>query len=396
MEKKMKRFATMAVACSLSLSVLAGCGGKDNGGNGDTLQWGVNYEQSGIAVTYGTSHVEGIKLAVDEINQAGGVEIDGVKKQIVLDVKDNKTDETEMPQVYNALVENGNTVILGPATSSLTKQAFAMSNERKVPTLSASATDDTVTYQADGKTVQPYGFKICYSDSFQGNAIAQVAMEKGFKKVVVFADNSSDYSKGLVNVFTKKYEALNGTIVAVENYQKGDKEFTSILTKIKNMDYDALFVSGYYEEASQIVKQARGMGIDKPILGPDGFDSPKLLEVAGAEALNNVFFTTHFSLSEKSEKVQAFLDAYRTRYEKEPDTFAALGYDLAYFVKACMEKANSQDPEAIRDAIDGYQDFEGVTGTFSMDENHTPIKQIKLVTLKDGKHASVENVKVEK
>ena len=136
-----------------------------------------------------------------------------------------------------------------------------MAEESKIPTISASATDDMATFKADGKTVQSYGYKICYSDSFQGNTVAKAAMDKGFKKVIVYADNSSDYAKGLTKVFTTKFKELGGTIVGTENYQKGDKDFTSILTKIKNKDFDAIFVPGYYEEASQIIKQARENGI---------------------------------------------------------------------------------------------------------------------------------------
>ena len=163
MGKGFKKLMAMAAVSAMTLTTLAGCGSEDAGsaGGGDTLKWGVNYEQSGTAATYGTSHVEGIKLAVKEINAAGGVDVGGTKKKIELEIKDNKTDDTEMPQVYNTLVEDGNTVILGPAISSLTKQAFSMAEESKIPTISASATDDIATFKADGKTVQSYGYKIC-------------------------------------------------------------------------------------------------------------------------------------------------------------------------------------------------------------------------------------------
>lgn len=395
---KFKKFMAMSAVSAMALTTLAGCGNSGEAGKeskGESIKWGINYEQSGDAATYGTSHVEGIKLAVKEINAAGGVDVGGTKKQIVLDIKDNKSSDTELPSVYNALVENDNVVILGPAVSGLTKQAFAMAEEHKIPTLSASATADDATLKKDG-SIQPYGYKICYSDSFQGNAIAIAAVDKGYKNVLVYADNSSDYAKGLTDVFNEKFTALGGTVVSEKNYTKGDKDFSSVLTSIKNEEFDAIFIPGYYEEASQIIKQAREMGIDKPILGPDGFDSPKLKEVAGADKLNNVFFTTHFSLKEDNEKVQNFLTAYNTEYSKEPDTFAALGYDLAYFVKASIEKAGSDVSEDISKAIAEYQDFTGVTGTFSMDDDHTPIKSIKLVELKDGDQASVTDVEVSK
>lgn len=391
---KFKRFMALTAVSAMALTSLTACGGGSEAAD-DEIKWGVNYEQTGNAATYGTSHVEGIQLAVEEINAAGGVDINGTKKKIVLDVKDNKTESAEMSSVYNTLVENGNVVILGPAISSLTSQAFQMAEESKVPTLSASATADSATLKADG-SVQNYGYKICYSDSFQGKALAIAANEKGWKNILIYADSSSDYAKGLSKVFTDEFTALGGNIVDTVNYQEKDKDFSSVLTTIKNKEFDAILVPGYYEEASQIVKQAREMGITKPILGPDGFDSPKLKEVVGAESLNNVFFTTHFSLKEESSKVQDFLTAYNKKYNKAPDTFAALGYDLAYFVKAAIEKAGSDKPEDINKAIAAYQDFTGVTGTFSMDADHTPIKSIKFVELKDGEQVSVEDVDVTK
>lgn len=389
-----RKYVAMA-ACAAMAFTMTGCGSKDEGSSEDSIKWGVNYEQTGNAATYGTSHVEGIKLAVKEINAAGGVKVGDKQKKIDLDVIDNKSSEADMPTVYNQLVQDGSKVILGPAISSLTKQAFEMASENKIPTLSASATADDATLKKDG-SIQPYGFKICYSDSFQGKALAKAAFDKGWKNVLIYSDNSSDYAKGLTKVFTEEFTKLGGKIAGTESYTQGDKEFSSVLTKIKGKDYDAMLIPGYYEEASQIVKQAREAGIEKPILGPDGFDSPKLKEVVGADKLNNVFFTTHFSTTEKNEKVDAFMKAYNDEYKKAPDTFAALGYDLAYFVKDAIEKAGSDDSEAITKAIAEYKDFTGVTGTFSMDDDHTPIKSIKFVELKDGEQASAVDVDVTK
>ena len=393
--KNFKKFLSMSAVCAMAITTMAGCGAKEEGNSADSIKWGVNYEKTGAAATYGTSHVEGIELAVKEINAAGGVDVKGTKKQIKLDVLDNKSSETDLPTVYNQLVQDGNVVILGPAITGLTKQSFQLAAENKIPTLTASATGDDVTYTSDGK-VQPYGFKICYSDSFQGKALAKAATDKGFKSILVYSDNSTEYAKGLTEVFTKEFTALGGEITGSESYQQGDQDFTSVLTKIKNGNYDAILVPGYYEEASAIIKQAREMGITKPILGPDGFDSPKLKEVVGADNLSNVFFTTHFSKIEKNEKVENFLKAYKDEYGKEPDTFAALGYDLAYFVKDAIEAAGDDSSEAITKAIAEYKDFTGVTGTFSMDTDHTPIKSIKFVELQKGEQVSATDVEVTK
>ena len=389
--KNLKKLLALSTVCAMAMTTLAGCGGDAD--DDTVIKWGVNYEKTGTAATYGTSHVEGIELAIEEINKAGGVNVDGAKKQIKAEVLDNKTSDTDMPTVYNQLVEDGNVVILGPAITNLTIQAFQMADENKVPTLTASATGDDVTKTSDGG-IHPYGFKICYSDSYQGKALAIAANDKGYKKILIYSDNSNDYAVGLAKVFTNEFTKLGGKIVATKSYTKGDKDFNSVLTSIKGMDYDAILVPGYYEEASQIIKQAREMGIEKPILGPDGFDSPKLKEVVGADKLNDIYFTTHFSKIEENEKVTNFLKAYKEKYGKDPDTFAALGYDLAYFVKDAIEKGGKSDSETITKAIAEYKDFTGVTGTFSMDDNHTPIKSIKFVGLKNGEQASAVDVEV--
>ena len=211
-------------------------------------------------------------------------------------------------------------------------------------------------------------------------------------KAVVIMDSSSDYGKGLAKNFTETFEAGGGTVVASEAFVSGDTDFNAILTKIKGNDFDVIFISGYYNEAGLIIKQARALGIDAPILGPDGFGAPELVELAGADALNDVYFSSHFSVLDTDPSVADFIENFKAKYGKEPDQFAALGYDLAMFVIDGIRRAGSTDPTAIKDALAATTDFSGVTGSFSIDENHNPVKAVVVVGIENGVHATSQRV----
>ncbi|MGI5998372.1 MAG: ABC transporter substrate-binding protein, partial [Lutispora sp.] len=145
-----------------------------------------------------------------------------------------------------------------------------------------------------------------------------------------------------------------------------------------------LYLPGYYEEVGLIVKQARELGLNVPVLGGDGYDSPKLTELAGNEALNGVYFTNHYSSMDDSPEVVKFKEAFNSKYGKDPDAFNALGYDLAYFLADAIERAGEAEPLKIKDALEATKDFQGITGTLSVDENHNPVKAITIIEMKDG------------
>lgn len=385
----MKKMMTMAVCSFLALTVLVGCESSEN--SEDVIKLGVNYETTGGAATYGQDHVDGIQLAIDEINDKGG--IDGKKIELV--IKDNKSDTGEVINVSTTLITEDEVVaILGPATTAATKSAISVANKNKVPTISASATADDVTFNKDG-SVTPYGFKICYSDSFQGTALAKFAASEGYTKAVILGDSSNDYAKGLSSTFTKEFTANGGTIVASESYGDKDSDFSAQITKIKDLDFDVLFVPGYYEGAGPIIKQARQAGIEQVILGPDGFDSATLAKLAGKANTDNVFFSTHFSRVEKNDKVDDFVKKFKKEYDKEPGCFNALGYDLAYYMADAIKRCEGDvTAENITKALsDTKVEFAGVTGNFTMGEDHTAQKSIKVVGLKNGKQVTAVEVK---
>lgn len=376
----MKKELKLLTASLLSVLFLSGCAAGSSS-KGDTVKLGLNYELSGNVSTYGTSLVEGIEFAVKEINANGGV----LGKQIELVKADNKSSGEEAANVSSRLATRDKVVaILGPATSGNVKSALPAAEENKVPLISASSTADDVTLDANGG-VRQYVFKTCFSDSFQGVTMANfAAKELKLMKAAILRDNTSDYSQGLTDAFSETYLSLGGEILEEEAYQAKETDFKSLLTNINAKNPDVLFVPGYYEEVGLIIKQARELGLNVPVLGADGFDSPKLVEIAGAENLNGTYYSNHYSSGDTSEDVVAFKTAFNKEYKKDPDAFNALGYDMAYMVADALERAGEADREKLTAALASTKDFKGITGTLSMDEFHNPIKAVTILEVKDG------------
>lgn len=389
----MKRIAKGMLAAATGLALLAGCGnggGASGGGNtvtGDTIKLGVNYELSGGVASYGQSSVDGIKLAVEQVNAAGGVK----GKKIDLVQVDNKSEAAESTTLATKLMTQDKVLaVLGPATSGNFKAQIPVALKNKVPVVSGSATADDVTVDAQG--VKEYAFRVCFNDSFQGTAAANYSATKfNAKSAVIIKDTASDYSKGLAENFTKTFKDKGGSIVSEENYTAKDTDFNAILTSVKSKTFDVIYLPGYYEEAGLIIKQARALGITQPVIGGDGFDSPKLAELAGS-GLTKVYFTNHYSSLDKDPAVIKFIEEFKAKYNREPDAFNALGYDEAKFVIDGINRAEKMDSESLKTALAGTKDFVGVTGKFSIDANHNPVKSIVVIEMDGGKQVGSEKV----
>ena len=389
---KMKKFAYLLAGLVLLSACSAAPGGKGaaaGGGNkqeGDTIKIGVNLELSGGVAAYGNAEKNGVELAVEQINADGGI----LGKKVKLVVKDNKSDNNEAATVAANLVTNDKVVaVVGPATSGAMKTVIPNMTKAKVPVITPSATDDSVTLQ--GKKVQDYVFRSCFQDSFQGIILAKYATENlKANKVAILADNSSDYAIGLTKAFKSEYK---GDIVFEENFTQDDKDFQAILTKLKGKDFDAIYVPGYYTQAGLIIKQARELGITQPIIGADGFGDEKMIQTAGASNVNNVYYSAHFSTqAPANDKVQPFIDAYKKKFNEEPSAFNALAYDSVYMIKQAIEDQKSADSAAITKGLANLKDFEGVTGTITMDKNHNPEKSLVVLGLTGGKETSADTI----
>ena len=322
-----------------------------------------------------------------EINANGGV--DG--KQIELVSKDNKSETAEAStSATNLAVLNKVATIIGPATSGATAASSLVSQKTGVPLLTPSGTQDDLTVNTDGST-KKFVFRTTFKDSFQGQVLAQYATENmKAKKVVLYYDNSSDYAQGIAAEFKRQYK---GQIVAESTFIAGDKDYKAALTRFKDLDYDAIVMPGYYTETGIITKQAREMGITKPILGPDGFSDTTFVQLAGKKNASNIYYVSGYSTKVNlNEKASAFIAAYKKAYGEEPNQFAALAYDSVYMVAESAKGA--KDSLAVADNLANLKDFQGVTGKMTIDKEHNPIKSALVVKLENGAEDSATAVEV--
>jgi len=384
----MKKLAGGLIAIALGASMLTACSG---GGGGNTIKIGIALEQSGAVASYGTDTAAGVKMAADEVNAAGGIN----GKKIELVNYDTQSDKAVATTMATKLATQDKVIaIVAPATSGSYKAIVPVANQYKVPIVSGSATADGATQAADG-TPHPYAFRTCFADSFQGSAMAVYAKNTlNAKSAVIFGDQSSDYAKGLAAAFKKQFTADGGTIVDEQAYTAGDTDFSATLTKIKAEKYDVIYLPGYYQEVGLIIKAARGLGITAPFLGGDGYDSPTLLELGGAQALNDVHFTMFYSSLDQDPKIQKFITDYKAKNGgKEPSGFAAMGYDTLMFIVNAIKNASAPTGEAVATAMAATQNWPGMTGTLSVDPaTHNAIRSLVVISLKDGVQDKADKV----
>lgn len=383
--KRGRRVAGMLLGAMLMGGVLAGCGGGDSA-KSDEIKVGANFEITGNVANYGSATFEGLQLAIDEANAAGGIN----GKKITLVKADSKSEASEAANAATKLISDDKvSVLVGPATTGSVLAEVRIATDAKVPIIAPCATSPKVTVE-NGK-VQPYVFRSCFIDPQQGDVMATFAKDNlKAKTAVIYVDSSSDYSKNLGQVFKEKFEAAGGKVLMEEAFLQKDQDFKATLTKLMTANADVMFVPAYYEEVGKIVKQAREMGFTKPIIGTDGWDDPKVADIAGKDALNNTFFSTHYS--DKDASVKPFIDAFQKKYNKAPNVFAALGYDAGKMLIDAIKRAGGVDSAKITKALEETKDLKVGTGTLSMDANHNPIKQAVILENKDGDRAMVAKI----
>ena len=387
----MKNGFLKAAAATLMSVVLAaavaGCGSSSS----KEIKIGLLNEMTGGNATIGTAAANGAKLAIKEINANGGL----LGKQIKAVVADNKSEPSEAANAMTKLLTQDRVVaVTGTFSSSNAIAAASVAEANKIPYLVAGATNPKVTVDEKTKNVKKYIYRVCFIDPFQGTVAANfAAKDLKVKKAAMLVDNSSDYSKGLAEFFEAAFKKEGGEIVANEAYLQKDTDFKATLTKIKSKGADILYVPGYYEEVGKIVKQAREMGITVPIIGADGWDSPKLVEIASVAALNNTYFTNHYSVEDTSPKAQAFVKAYSKEYGQKPEALAVLGYDAVYVLADAIKRANSTDSAKIIEALASTKDFPAISGITTINKTHDADKNAVVIEMKDGKQVFKASIK---
>lgn len=389
---KWKKFTNACLVAALSTALLAGCGGekKDSAAaNADKYVIGASFELTGNVANYGKSTLSGLKLAVDQVNKAGGVN----GKQLVVVESDNKSEPAESGNSVTKLITQDKVVaVVGPATSGCVFAATPVVTSNKVPLIAPCATAPAIT--VDNGQVKEFIFRACFIDPFQGRVMAEFADKTlGVKNVAILHDASSDYSKGLAEVFEKTLNEKGGKVVAKEAFLSKDIDFKAALTKIKAANPEAIYIPGYYEEVAKIIKQTREIGLNVPLIGCDGWDSPKLVEIAGPEALNNTYFSSAFSVQDQTESVQKFIADYKAMYQKDPDIFCMQGYNAGLVLADALKRAgDGADGTKLAAAIAATKDLPVASGKLTYDKDHNPIISAIIIEMKDGVQSFKEKI----
>ena len=339
---------------------------------------------SGNVSVYGQAVVNGATLYLKQVNADGGIN----GKQIEILTEDEQGDATQAVNCFTKMVDEGITALVGDVTTTPTLAVAAESADYNMPMVTASATAEAVTYDAETDTVNANVFRATFTDPFQGIKMADYAYQKlGYTKAAVIFKKGADYNEGLAENFIDEFESLGGTIVDQESYSDGDVDFKTQLTSILGKAPETVFCPNYYEEVGQILSQAESIGLTVPFLGGDGWDG--LEGYATADQLKDSYFCANYAKGASPE----FEEAYKAEYGEEyPNGFAPLGYDAAKTVvyglqaaeDAGLEAGSDEYKQAVIDAI-ASGSIDGITGTFTFDEHHDPVKETAILTYVDGK-----------
>lgn len=371
----MKKIILLA---ALSLPILFGCTKKEN-----EILIGEYGSLTGDSATFGKSTNKGVRMAIDEINDKGGIK--GKKLKLITLDDQGKSDEAAAA-VTRLIKQNNVVAILGEVASTRSKAAAPIAQQYEVPMISPSSTNPDVT------KIGNYIFRVCFIDPFQGFVMAKFTAENlKFKKAAILRDMKNDYSVGLADVFAAEFQKMGGQIVADLKYQEKDIDFKAQLTEIRSKNPEAIFIPGYYTEVGLIAQQARDLGIKAVLLGGDGWDSPKLQEI-GKEAVNGAYFSNHYTTESTDPIVVDFIKKFQAKYGEVPDGLAAMGYDAAKVLIAAIERTANITPKEIRDEIAKTKDFPGVTGKITINEERNAIKPAVVVQVENDKRKYVTTV----
>lgn len=367
-----------------AMMLIGGCGKSGEMTKPETIKIGGMAPLTGALAIYGVTTTNGAELAVKEINENGGI----LGKKIEYIMLDTKGDSTEAVMAYNKLVDEKVAGIIGEITSKPTLAVAEVAVQDNMPLITPTGT------QVDITEAGPNVFRVCFTNPYQGKVLAITSKERlGADTVAVMLNNSSDYSDGITKAFIEESEKLGMKVMGVEGYSDEDKDFRPQLTKLAAMNPDVVLIPEYYEQAALIATQAREVGVKSIFVGSDGWDGiAKTLDKSSYSAIENSYFTNHFSMEDQSEKIQNFLKDYRETYKEDPSAFSALGYDAIYMMKSAIEKAGTTDKQKVVDALKGIE-YDGITGYLTFDDHNNPVKAVTVLKIENGKYIFDSKVK---
>lgn len=385
MSNKMKKWTVVLVVVMMTLSV-AGCGSDNKAaapGSAPTpstsAKIGVVSYLSGGGAAYGEAIRQGLELARDEINAQG-------KTKIELVFEDSKGEKNEAINATNKLIHKDNVVaIIGPTLSGEMFAVGPIANQSGVPVMGTSTTAEGVTDIGD------YIFRNALPESLAiPNAVKKAKEKFNLKKVAVMYSNNNDWAVSGFKTFEKSLKDNGIETLTVETFADKDTDYSAQLTKIATMKPDAIMLACLYQEAALIAKKARELGINVPIVGNNGINSPQYIKSAGKASDNSVVASPWFPGKEDAT-VKKFVAAFKTKYNKEPDQFAAQAYDALKIMVLALEKSGSNtDRKKLRDSLATIKDFPGVTGKFAFDAKRNPSMDVTVLVVKDGQFVELK------
>ncbi len=375
-----KFFLSLVVIISGLFITFYGC----NKGGGDEILIGEFGSLSGSEATFGISSTNGLKLAVEEMNNSGGL----LNKKIKLITYDDQGKPSEAQTVVQRLIKNDNVVaVIGEVASSRSKAGAPICQQNKIPMITPASTNPEVTAIGD------YIFRVCFIDPFQATVVSKFIINTlKLKRVAILKDVKNAYSTGLSDFFEKEFKSMGGEIVEIQSFQAGDKDFKAQLTSIKAKNPEAIFIPAYYTDVNLISIQAREIGITVPLIGSDGWESEKLTEGKAKDALEGCFFSTHVSTENPDPAIQNFITKYKAKYNSMPDAMSFLAYDAGMILFDAMKRAGTTDPEKVKNELAKTKDYNGVTGKISINEQRNAIKPAVILEIKGGQFKYKETV----
>lgn len=376
----MRKALIMSLALMLALVLVisvVGCSQPKPAEKEKVIRMGVLAPMTGTIATFGQQQVNATKMRIEELNAAGGIL--GHKIELFIQDDENKP-ELAASGTQKLIQDNKVSVIIGGMSSSSTMAGAPIAQRAGVIMISPWSTNPKATAAGD------YIFRACFSDDFQGKVMANYCVKNlGLKKLGVIVDVGNDGSRGQGEVFVRTAKELGAEIVAQESFTTGDRDFKTQLTKVKAANPEIIVLPAYYAEAALIQKQAKELGIKVPFLGGDGWDSPDLVKIGGADVEGSMF-TNHYSAEDPRPEVKEFREKYQKRFGEVPGAGAALSWDAVNLYKMGVEKAQSVDPKAVRDAMATLKDVKGLVtaATFSFDETRTGVKSAAILEVKNG------------
>lgn len=376
-----KKWMVRCVAAGLAVmmtAALAGCSGsKDsNSAGGKTVKLGFITAYTGPGAAYGQAMKEGVDLAVEEINKDPNTKV-----KIDLKTYDTKLDKTEAINATKKAIEQDKVLAIeGPMTTGEVMAAGPIAQQDKVVAFTTGGTGPDVTNIGD------YIFRNAIPGKLAIPQTVEKAQKKlGFKKVALLYSNNNDQMVGESKIYQQVFAEKGIEVVATETFADKDTDFSAQLTKIQAANPDVIAVAGLYQEGALIAKKAREMGMNQPIIGNNGFNSPEYIKQAGAAA-DGTMVATPWNPERQSEKAQNFRKAFVAKYGHEPDQFAAQAYDAIYVLHEAVEQSGTTtDRKKFRDTLAKIKDFEGATGKFSFDDHRDPSMDLDVLVIKNGK-----------